>query len=204
MKIYLTFILLIYAHLCISQQSYDTLIKTPYYNSYYSLKYKLPVAVSYILYKGGGNSSRNGMDFKDEGKKYATSKDYSKSGYDKGHMVPAKDFASDPIKLESTFRFYNCIPQTPELNRGEWAKLEEDVRRRSQKDSLFIICYNHFSDKKMNRVTIPDTCYKIVFVIKNGNYLYESSLSGCFENNNNPVLIPITKDILNNIKKNLK
>jgi endonuclease G len=50
----------------------------------------------------------------------ATSRDYAGSGYDKGHMAAALDFASDCEKEEMTFVYYNALPQTPNLNRGVW------------------------------------------------------------------------------------
>jgi len=43
--------------------------------------------------------------------------DYSKSGYDKGHMAPAADFKSSEAAMISTFQFANAVPQTPECNR---------------------------------------------------------------------------------------
>ena len=148
----------------------DTTITTSIYTSYYSFKYKSPVAVVYVLHNGGGKVSRKGMNFVNEkSKKFSCSNDYSGMGYDKGHMANAEDFANDSLNLRKTFKFYNCVPQTPTLNRGVWKTLETQIRERSQKDSLLIVCYNHYSKFKMNSVTIPDTCYKIVFSIKTRN-----------------------------------
>lgn len=54
--------------------------------------------------------------------------DYEGSGYDKGHMAPAADFKSSQIAMNSTFRFGNAIPQTPQSNRGVWKQLEDATR----------------------------------------------------------------------------
>lgn len=148
-----------------AQINFDTLIITPAYDVYYSFKDKAPVLVIYKLYKGGGTCDRIGDVFKNTlGDKEASAKDYKYSGYDIGHMCNSKDEAYNCTLQEETFRFFNSVPQTPEMNRGVWKHFETSTRYLSQTDSLLVICYNHFSDKKLNgRVSIPDTCYKIVY-----------------------------------------
>ena len=55
--------------------------------------------------------------------------DYTKSGYDRGHMVPnyamVTRYGKDTQKL--TFRMSNISPQTPELNRGVWRDVEHRI-----------------------------------------------------------------------------
>ena len=86
---------------------------------------------------------------------------------DKGHLANAEDFAFDCKKTEKTFRYYNCLPQTVALNRGEWKEHEEKVRKMSQTDSLLIFCgglvYKNSKKIKENSVLkIPNQCYKVV------------------------------------------
>lgn len=170
-KIFLTLLgaLLVLASL---SQGYkvDTVISTPIYKSHFNKALKAPIFVSYKLWKGGGNCSREGMDFKNDTKiLMATPKDYASSGYDKGHLAPAKDFSTDCKHLEITFRFYNCLPQTPNLNRGNWKKIETDLRKQSATDSLLIICGGIFEDpkKKMGSgIAIPTKCWKLVQNLK--------------------------------------
>ena len=191
---------------------YDTIIRNSCYTSYYSFSERNPALVTYLLYRGGGDISRKGMNFRDEKlntSKFATNADYSGTGYDKGHMANAADFSNDKNRLLSTFKFYNCVPQAPGLNRGAWEIYEGRIRNASMKDSLFIVCYNHFSSVKMHdRVSIPDTCYKIVYVIKDGVRTYDKELSACFTNTQSaePMDIPKSKldyvmDIINTKKK---
>ncbi len=54
--------------------------------------------------------------------------DFSRSGFDRGHMVPAADQASSQQQLDSTFYLSNICPQNPQLNRCYWARLERYVR----------------------------------------------------------------------------
>ena len=55
-------------------------------------------------------------------------KDYNHSGYDRGHMIPAADFAQSPEQMKFTFSMANVCPQNPNLNKGYWAKLEAWIR----------------------------------------------------------------------------
>lgn len=58
----------------------------------------------------------------------ATHEDYTRSGYDRGHMVPAADRSSDISSMKSTFIMTNVCPQVPSLNRGAWKRLENSCR----------------------------------------------------------------------------
>src|ERR1043165_6897143 len=92
------------------------------YKVNFSNKYHGPKYVSYYLYKGGGPCDREKFRFKNDKSNLecATDNDYSNSGYEKGHLANAEDFAFDCEKDELTFRYYNCLPQTPNLNKGVW------------------------------------------------------------------------------------
>ncbi len=153
---------------------YDEYYSEPNYDSYYSNHYKNPVLVTYHLYQGGGDSTRAGMDFIGKANT-AQDCDYHLSGYDRGHMCNAEDFANSGILEEKTFRYYNVIPQTANLNRGIWRALETKVRKASQKEELFIACGGFFSEKNKRigkNVYVPDTCYKVVLSIETGKVLY--------------------------------
>jgi len=150
-------------------QKVDTVIKTKIYKSYFSYHYCEPLYVSYKLYNGGGDCSRESFSFYNDTKiKTSTDKDYSHSGYDKGHLANSEDFANDCKKDEMTFRYYNCLPQTPNLNRGIWKHWETVIREESKSDSLLVICGGVFSNKKMGNVYVPDFCWKIVKSLSTG------------------------------------
>lgn len=170
-------------------EKYDTIVVETNYKSYYSFKIKGPSFVIYKLYKGGGSVSRKGMDFKSTLPFF----DYKKSGYDIGHMADAEDFAYNEILEKETFKYYNAVPQKPNLNRGIWKSYETKIRKISQTDSLLIICggcdYNGM---------IPNNCFKIVYSLSKRQILY----SLVFTNNNNSsvlddkILIGLFKEYL--------
>lgn len=59
--------------------------------------------------------------------KRASTSDYTNSGYDRGHMVPAGD-AITTAELIDTFLLSNIAPQRAKLNRRVWRQLEQDIR----------------------------------------------------------------------------
>lgn len=152
-----------------SQTKHDTIIDAKVYKSYFCKAIKQPLFVTYTLYKGGGDCDRSRFRFKNDTKiPMATQKDYAASGYDQGHLVNAEDFAYDCVADEKTFRFYNCLPQTPNLNRGIWKKWETEIRKESQLEPLYIICGGQFDKKKTigNGVWVPTHCWKVVQSVK--------------------------------------
>lgn len=139
----------------------DTVINMGIYESYYSRKLKNPVFVKYYLYKGGGDCSRQGLSFRST-PFTATDADYDKR-YDKGHMANAEDFAFSCEKEKATFWYYNCAPQTPNLNRGIWKKDETTVRELSRDAKMLVLCGSYFSNNYIgNKVYIPKYCWKVV------------------------------------------
>lgn len=139
------------------------IIKKENYTSYFDTVLRQPVLVVYDLFVGGGPCSRAGFNFKNDmpNIKTATNSDYAKSGYDRGHLANAEDFAYDCKLDELTFRYYNCLPQSKILNRGLWKQKEEEAREMSRKDSIKVVCFGRefFLDKKLN---VPKYCGKIV------------------------------------------
>ena len=149
------------AHMISSAQrplDYDTIIDRGIYKSYFNAKHGTPSFVRYKLWKGGGKVKRTGLQFRQtvSGPLFR----YSRSGYDKGHMAPAADFAHTREEMAATFDYVNALPQTPSLNRGEWKRDETRVRKWSQTDSLLIECGGLEFDKLKHQ--IPALCYKIV------------------------------------------
>lgn len=57
-----------------------------------------------------------------------TASSYASSGYDRGHLKPAADSRSSAAEMRNSFLMTNMAPQSPNLNRGIWKKLEEGVR----------------------------------------------------------------------------
>jgi endonuclease G len=98
--------------------------------------------------------------------------DYQGSGYDRGHQCPSGDRTRSEADNEATFYMSNMLPQTPDLNREVWRKLEEYCRRLVAHGSeLYIICggYGTQGTIAAGRVNIPDHCWKVAVVLPEGD-----------------------------------
>jgi endonuclease G len=97
-----------------------------------------------------------------------TPADYTNSGYDRGHMVPAAN-ADDPNEMSDTFLMTNMTPQLPSVNRIAWKNLEERVRSVPFK---WVVTGAHYSASPKvigkNKVPVPDFLYKVAF-FESGN-----------------------------------
>ena len=153
-------------------QKIDKIVNKEIYTSYYSIELKAPLYVVYYLNNGGGDFSRSKLRFKEE-QNTAKNSDYSKSGYDRGHLVSAEDFADDYRKEALTFSYYNCFPQTKHLNRGSWKVWENTIRSESKRWPLKIYIGGIYGQNKIRgRVGIPDYCWKVVYNRKTGLILH--------------------------------
>lgn len=96
------------------------------------------------------------------------SKDYTHSGYDRGHMVPAADMKFDPEAMKECFYMTNICPQAKTLNGGTWKKLEEKCRIWAQADSaIIIVCGPVLTPAPdeyigQNRVAVPKAFFKVI------------------------------------------
>jgi len=59
----------------------------------------------------------------------AVDKSYVKSGYARGHIVPANDMSWDKAAYNATFHFSNVVPQKQHFNAGTWLGEEDAFRK---------------------------------------------------------------------------
>lgn len=182
MKYYLLFLSMFFCSTVLSQ-TWDVVIKKSNYTSYFERDYLAPTVVVYTLLNGGGECDRDKFDFRNDRKslKTATNENYRNSGWDRGHLVPTEDFAYNCKLSELTFRYYNCIPQHPKLNRGSWKSVENEVRRMSKNRKIIVMCINIFGKDYLpnSRVGIPTECIKLVWDYNTG----EAIAGWVFQNN---------------------
>lgn len=189
----ITLLFLLTAFVLCGNTTAQSIVHTTIYTVNFSNNLHEPLWISYKLYRGGGECSRTKFRFHNDidSLQTATDKDYARSGYDKGHLANAEDFAYDCTKDEMTFRYYNCLPQTANLNRGVWKINETLIRQWSQSDSLLIVCGGTFGIKKIGRIAVPDYCWKVVQSLSNKKVLF----CGWFTNTNHATVteIPLTE-----------
>lgn len=158
-------------------------------------------ALSYNSSKGGPNwvswhleaSDLGKVDRQDDfhtetglpgGYKLARPSDYNHTGYDRGHMCDSKDRTATLAANQATFSMANMLPQTPDLNRHLWERLEAYSRKLVQQgNELYIVAGGIGSIGKLKPVkpksgkrkkpavsitdvNIPERTWKIILVVK--------------------------------------
>lgn len=146
------------------------------YSFSYSENDEQPEWVAYKLFPNSINDDVKRKDnFRNDLKVItgsASIKDYKKSGYDRGHLAPAKTMSFSPETMSESFYMSNMSPQNPSFNRGIWKKLEGKVRNWiSISDSLYVVTGPVLKDSLGfiggNRVTVPRAYYKSIIRFKN-------------------------------------
>ena len=99
----------------------------------YSPALRIPQSVDWVLRKSdlGVSKREPSWRFIEDtrvSRPRACHSDYTRSGYDRGHMVPAADRSATISAMRSTFIMTNVCPQVPSLNRGSWKRLEDGCR----------------------------------------------------------------------------
>jgi len=186
-KILFLHILLLPGAYAIAQQSTNgdsVLVSNTYFKSLFVCSQHTPALVEYKLTKPMVNCT----DLLDR-KKYKFRRDpaldsctnldddYTKSGYDRGHLMSARSNACFPVGMRECFYFSNMFPQVHSLNAGVWFNLEEEERNMAtvfdsikvfvgglgKKDSI-----THGNDK----IIVPAYCWKVIYVPKTNKTFY--------------------------------
>lgn len=88
---------------------------------------------------------------------------FTNSGFDRGHLVPARDLPGD----EQTFLVSNVVPQNPAVNRGPMRKLEAGIRAHARPSaSVIVVTRPTYGDCGVPGFAVPVPCAieKIVLV----------------------------------------
>lgn len=147
---------------------------TAYQLAYYEAA-EQPYWVSYVadrsLVAGGAERRNNFFEDVKVSTGSATTRDYSRSGWSRGHMAPCDDFKANQEICDETFAMSNMCPQNQSLNGGRWNSLETFVNRRAFRGkSSIVICGPIFRTSPANigkigrsEVWVPDAFYKVVY-----------------------------------------
>ena len=101
-----------------------------------------------------------------------THKDYSGSGYTRGHMAPAMDMRGEKQTMQECFMMTNMCPQEAKLNNDNWRQLEESVHRWAKRDGQLIVLTGPIMGTKhscigpKNDIAVPAAFFKVVYAPK--------------------------------------
>ncbi len=98
----------------------------------------------------------------------ATAEDYRKSGYSRGHMVPAGDMKWDSVAMHESNYYSNITPQLADLNNGAWNRVENRVRQWAKMyDTLYVytgpVLRSGLPSIGRNHVSVPEYFWKVVY-----------------------------------------
>ncbi|MDE6007782.1 MAG: DNA/RNA non-specific endonuclease [Muribaculaceae bacterium] len=96
-----------------------------------------------------------------------STKDYTGSGFDRGHLCPAADQKWSQQAMSDCFVMGNICPQDHSLNTGAWNTLENKERQWAQRDSaIMIVAGPIYTDSDKQRignagVRVPGAFFKV-------------------------------------------
>lgn len=155
----------------------NQIIKHNYYVGSYSEKDEQP---EWIAYKISPNSISKNIkrtnDYREDPlvkTQSASPSDYHGSGYDMGHLAPARTMSQNLTAMSESFYLSNISPQKASFNRGIWKRLEEKIRYWApMNDSIYVVTgpiLDHPIDQiGSNKITVPRAFYKTLISFKKG------------------------------------
>jgi len=113
-----------------------------------------------------GRSNKFWTDMEIEG--CPDTRDYTRSGYDRGHLCPSADQKWSRQAMEDCFVMANICPQVHALNNGAWKTLENKERQWAKRDSAIMIVagpiYNSLDTIRIGNagVRVPGAFFKVL------------------------------------------
>lgn len=103
----------------------------------------------------------------------AKPEDYTKSGFDRGHLCPSADRTASAQQNALTFLMTNVLPQRNELNAGPWEKLEELERELAvaKGKDVYIVAGGIFSPSPPvigRALHVPNDFFKVIVAVDAG------------------------------------
>ena len=101
-------------------------------------------------------------------KRTITHDDYTKSGYDRGHLTPVDDLQYSYESASSTFVITNVVPMEKSFNRGIWQRLENYVSDFIEKYNEAVIVTGPIFEGNLSymgkdfNIPIPTSFYKLL------------------------------------------
>jgi endonuclease G len=175
----------------INEDNCNQILDKEYFQVCYDQNLKTAKAVTYTLYGDLVNETNIEkrpsfkIDREVEKEYRASTKDYTKSGYDRGHLANDAAFDWSQESLNATYKLTNIIPQVRKVNRYTWIKAERYARFiATQLGEVQIINLVTYPKKPTrigkNKIAVPNGFYKLLY---NNDQNYSKCLY--YKNDNN-------------------
>ena len=158
----------------INKKNCDQIIDKQVFTICYDYKMKGAKYVAYTLNGGKVNAVniKKRPSFyteKNLKKKYRShTKDYTHTGYDRGHLANDASFDYSKKVVRKTYTMANIIPQVPVINRKTWIKAEKLERKIAVKLGSVsvlngVIYSSHPKRIGKNKIAVPDAFWKMIY-----------------------------------------
>jgi endonuclease G len=174
------------------------ILKHTNYTSHYSKSKHYPVLVEWTITKamvGCPTPLKRKDNFKPDPQLPLETNllnDYVKSGFDRGHLMPAADnLCQTPQVQDESFYFSNMAAQYHSLNAGDWKGVETLSRDLALVTGDVKVWAGNIGElKKIGTTSVPLQCWKVIYVKATGQwlaYLFNNDQSKPDGYNNNQV-----------------
>ena len=174
----------------INKDKCDQIIDKQVFTICYDYEMKGPKYVAYTLERDKvnvGNVKKRPRFYTEStipAKYRSKTNDYTKTGYDRGHLANDASFDHDEKVVVKTYTMANIIPQAPEVNRKTWTKAEQRERDMAGKYKTInvlngIVYSNNPNRIGKNQIAVPTAFWKAIYSNQNNFeecYLYENDL----------------------------
>jgi endonuclease G, mitochondrial len=148
-----------------------------YYNLCYSMTHRQSLIAIHELNKAqikGKQARTNDFRVDSRVSNPVEPNEYKRSGYDRGHLVPAADMKLNTTAMSETFYMTNMSPQDSSFNSGIWNALEGYVRNEVLKSGSAIVITapvllkTEIYSMTRSKISIPSYYYKIIYFYESG------------------------------------
>lgn len=107
------------------------------------------------------------------GKYQVTPDYYTRSGYDRGHLLAAANHLWDQLAADQLFYMSNVVPQRPVFNRGVWSALAAWVRTQAKTGMVWVVTGPVWIGKTGEiaaHIRVPTHYFKVLVRKRGDNY----------------------------------
>jgi endonuclease G len=147
----------------------NQLVLRPQFAASWNASKRIPNWVAWRLVASDIGDTERSQFYSDPEISTPSPKDYTRSGYDRGHLCPSKDRSDTPENNKGAFTMLNIFPQAPDNNRGPWEKAERFERDLALAGrEVYVIAGGAGSQEGFKGIDVPESTWKIIVALERG------------------------------------
>jgi endonuclease G, mitochondrial len=147
----------------------NQLVLRPQFAASWNAGKRIPNWVAWKLVASDIGDTERSQFYADKEIATPSPKDYTGSGYDRGHLCPSKDRSDTPENNKAVFTMLNIFPQIGDNNRGPWEKAERFERELAKAGrEVYVIAGGVGSKTSFNSIDVPESTWKVIVALERG------------------------------------